>query len=61
MENRLAAADLGRKGKRNMKSHLGQRLRKRRARIEFQRAYDSAGESMRQELMAIATRQNVNR
>jgi hypothetical protein len=42
-----------------MKSHLAQRLRARRARQEFQRAYASGDQSMRQELMALAARQNA--
>jgi len=44
-----------------MKSHLAQRLRQRRARLQFERAYATAGESMRQELMALAAKQNLIR
>ena len=43
------------------KNKIVQRLRQRRSRIEFQRAFDNASPSMRQELTALASRHNVNR
>jgi hypothetical protein len=44
-----------------MKSRIAQRVRAHRARIDFNRALETAGPSMRQELLAMAAGQNFNR
>jgi hypothetical protein len=43
------------------KSSITRRIRAHRARIEFNRVYDSADPSMRQELIAAAAYQNLVR
>ena len=40
-----------------MKNRIAQRMRARRARLGFERALQNADPSMRQELVAVATRQ----
>jgi hypothetical protein len=44
-----------------MKHRIARRVREHRARVEFYRAYDRADQSMRQELLAAAARDNVVR
>jgi hypothetical protein len=44
-----------------MKNRIAQRMRARRARMGFERALETASPSMRQELIAMAARQNVLR
>jgi hypothetical protein len=50
-----------RKRSREMKIRIARRVREHRARIEFNRVFDAAEPSMRQELLAAATRQNLAR
>jgi hypothetical protein len=42
-----------------MKTRIAQRMRARRQRLGYQRALATADPSMRQELIALATRQNT--
>jgi hypothetical protein len=43
------------------KSSIARRIRAHRARVEFNRVFDSADPAMRQELIAAAAHQNVVR
>jgi hypothetical protein len=42
-----------------MKTRIAQRMRARRARLGYERALATADPSMRQELVALASRQNI--
>jgi hypothetical protein len=44
-----------------MKNRIAQRVRNRRARLGFERALEGADPSMRQDLIAAATRQDLMR